>query len=124
MERRCRLSAAQAELRSTTCIRGTSASASATGIPSTRLVCHRLQALPPLASCAALEPRPTHHPPLVSSSPSARSGIRRDCAAGTHRSRPERPALTLTLIASAAGCEQDKLIVKLAERKRFVTITK
>ena len=59
----------------------------------------------------------------MSSSPSARSGIRRDCAAGTHRSRPERPALTLTLIASAGRCEQDKLIVKLAERKRFVTIT-
>ena len=77
----------------------------------------------PLASCAALEPRPTHHPPLVSSSPSVRSGICRDCAAGTHPSRPERPALTLTLIAFGRRCEQDKLIVKLAEPKLFVTIT-
>ena len=62
----------------------------------------------------------THHPPLVSSSPSARSGIRRDCAAGTLPSRPERPALTLTLIAFGRRCE---LIVKLAEPKLFVTIT-
>ena len=29
----------------------------------------------------------------------------------------------LTLIAFGRRCEQDKLIVKLAERKRFVTIT-
>ena len=70
-----------------------------------------------------MEPRPTHHPSLVSSSPSVRSGIRRDCAAGTHRSRPERPALTLTLIAFGRRYGQDKLIVKLAERKLFVTFT-
>ena len=70
-----------------------------------------------------MEPRPTHHPSLVSSSPSVRSGIRRDCAAGTHPSRPERPALTLTRIAFGRRCEQDKLIVKLAERKLFVTFT-
>ena len=59
----------------------------------------------------------THHPPLVSSSPSARSGIRRDCAAGTLPSRPERPALTLTLIAFGRRCE---LIVKLADPKRML----
>ena len=59
----------------------------------------------------------------MSSSPSVRSGIRRDCAAGTHPSRPERPALTLTRIAFGRRCEQDKLIVKLAERKLFVTFT-
>ena len=70
-----------------------------------------------------MEPGPSHHPPLVSSSPSVRSGIRRDCAAGTHPSRPERPALTLTRIAFGRRCEQDKLIVKLAERKLFVTFT-
>ena len=70
-----------------------------------------------------MEPRPTQHPSLVSSSPSVCSGIRRDCAAGTHPSRPERPALTLTRIAFGRRCEQDKLIVKLAERKLFVTFT-
>ena len=121
MERRCRLSAVQAE--------------QALGYVHTwhqRLCsCHRYtlypprlpqasSVLPPLASCAALEPRTTHHPPLVISSPSARSVIRRDSAAGTHPSRPERPALTLTLLAFGRRCE---LIVQLAEPKLFVTIT-
>jgi len=50
MERRCRSSAVQAEQALGYVIRGTSASASATGIPSTRLVCHRLQALPALVA--------------------------------------------------------------------------
>ena len=73
-------------------------------------------------SCLGAE---AHPPPFASeySSPSVRSGIRRDCAAGTHRSRPERPALTLTLIAFGRRYGQDKLIVKLAERKLFVTFT-
>ena len=75
-----------------------------------------------LMSCLGAE---AHPPPFASeySSPSVRSGIRRDCAAGTHRSRPERPALTLTLIAFGRRYGQDKLIVKLAERKLFVTFT-
>ena len=55
----------------------------------------------------------------MSSSPGARSGIRRDCAAGTHPSRPERArANAYTLTAFDRRCQ---LIVKLTEPKLFVS---
>jgi len=49
-------------------LRGTSASASATGIPSTRLVCHRLQALPALVASSLMSclGAAAHPPPFAS----------------------------------------------------------
>ena len=111
MKRWCRLSALQAKqalghVHTWHC--GTSAFASATAVP--------LPASLPKASsvcalgltCAALEPRPTHHL-LKSSSPSARSSIRRHCVA---RFPPDPATLNLSrerFPFSCGRCEQNKL---------------
>ena len=124
MERLCRLSAAQADVsrRSVTCIRGTGASAIVPQVyPPPASSATAFNVLPPWPMCCL--GAEAHPPPsaIVSSSPSARSGIRRDCAAGTHPSRPERArADAYTLTAFDRRCQ---LIVKLTEPKLFMSPT-
>ena len=110
MKRWCRLSALQAKqalghVHTWHC--GTSASASATAVPlSTSLP--KASSVCTLGLSAALEPRPTHHL-LKSSSPSARSSVRRHCVA---RFPPDPATLNLSrerFPFSCGRCEQDKL---------------
>ena len=59
-----------------------------------------------LGLCAALEPRPTHHPPLVSSSPAPAPAFAEAALLARIPPRPERPAPCLPSFPLAAGASR------------------
>ena len=122
MKRWCRLSALQAKHQALGHVHtwhcGASASASATAVPLPTSLPKASSVCTLDLTCAALEPRPTHHPPLMSSSPSAHSTAFAETVPLAHiPPGPSEPALTLTLTAFGRRCQ---LIVKLTEPKLFV----